>query len=957
MSFSNPNYLLVKHFSLYFWIATCLASIVTGLLGFLLLWEVAPWLKFCAITLQITVLYVACLLVLKHQSPGSSSDKPLEEKIAADFFEQMVQTSKNCFFAIAPDHDFRFFYLNEAAADHFEEPLEVVKHYSIRDYDRSYDAAKEKVKFAKLKEIGFVSFETKHYLKNGKIKNVLITSSYFVHNQKEYITGYFTDITKLRKSQAELKTTHDYYEKLLNGSPDIIMLFSETGQILYANPAIESILGYSPVDFYNNASLISSIIAPESQHIFEENRQYLLEHGKANEKTSELKWLTKDGKEVLLQQNIKNTYDSEGKFTGFQIISRDVTALRSTEKQLEQNNALLRAVFESSIQAKILVDKSFNIIDFNTEAESRLVKYQINKKLAVGNPLIDYVFHKDIFINNLQKALSGKKVTTEQQITFGKENQEVWVFTSYVPISDAKGEIIGVSFSSLDITEVKLSQKKLEESEALLEAVFNSGHQTLVLIDKQRKILKFNKAAEKGVARFSNLKLQIGANYLDYIPDWAKDIFLENFALSIQGKEIEGEYPFVSATGQLHYLATFHQPVKGDQGQIFAMAHATIDITEKKQNQLLLQKTLNSLRDVQNAIDKSAVVCITDLQSTIVQVNDAFCELTQYTKEEIKGQNIRILNSNYHSQSLFAEMYKSITEGNFWRGEFKNKRKDGSFFWVDSTIAPITNENNEIYQYIAIWYVVTRRKEAESQNKRLLQQLITQNNDLMQFSYIISHNLRSPVANILGLFNILEPNDQLGAHNEAILEHLQKATLRLDEVIADLNKILEVKNQNILEKEWVNFLDIFEQTKAFFSHHFEPIETLLNFEEVPRFYTVKSYLFSIFYNMVSNAIKYQDPQRPLQIKITSIKMGDYVKLIFQDNGLGIDLTRFRDKLFKLYKRFHLHIDGKGLGLYLVQSQVQALGGYIQVESKEGMGTSFIIFLKFAPEQKQLEDTK
>lgn len=900
---------------------------------------------------------ISCCLIQKNNRASSGIfSKHTTATIASDFFEQMVETSKNCFFAIAPEHDFRFFYINEAAADHFEEPLEVVKHYSIRDYDRSYDAAKEKIKFAKLKEIGFVSFETKHYLKNGKIKNVLITSSYFVHNQKEFITGYFTDITKLKKSEAELKTTHDYYEKLLNSSPDIIMLFSNTGQILYANPAIERILGYSPVDFYNDASLITNIISPESQHIFEENRQYLLEHGKANEKTSELKWLTKDGKEVLLQQNIKNTYDSEDVFTGFQIISRDVTHIRTTEKQLEQNNALLRAVFESSIQAKILVDKAFNIIDFNTEAENRLVKYQIDKKLDVGNPLIDYVFHKDFFIDNLKKALTGTKVTAEQQITFGKESQEVWVFTAYVPISDAKGEIIGVSFSSLDITEAKLSQKKLEESQALLEAVFNSGHQTLVLIDKQLKILKFNKAAEKGVLRFSNLQLEVGANYLGYLPDWAKDIFLANFALSIQGQEIEGEYPFVSSTGQLHYLATFHQPVKDEQGKIFAIAHATLDITEKKQNQLLLQKTLNSLRDIQNAIDKSAVVCITDLQSTIIQVNDAFCELTQYTQEEIIGQNIRILNSNYHSQSLFTEMYESITKGNYWRGEFKNKRKDGSFFWVDSTIAPITNENNETYQYIAIWYVTTRRKEAESHNKKLLQQLITQNNDLMQFSYIISHNLRSPVANILGLFSILEPNEHIGQHNQAILDHLHKATLRLDEVISDLNKILEVKNQNILEKEWVNFPDMFEQAKAFFSTHFTQIETKINFEEVSRLFTVKSYLFSIFYNLISNAIKYQDPSRPLQISITSVNIGDYVKLIFQDNGLGIDLTRFRDKLFKLYKRFHLHIDGKGLGLYLVQSQVQALGGYIQVESKEGFGTSFIIFLKFAPEQKQLEDS-
>jgi PAS domain S-box-containing protein len=241
---------------------------------------------------------------------------------------------------------------------------------------------------------------------------------------------------------------------------------------------------------------------------------------------------------------------------------------------------------------------------------------------------------------------------------------------------------------------------------------------------------------------------------------------------------------------------------------------------------------------------------------------------------------------------------------------------------------------------IAVLGIVLDITEQRAVNANLMQR----NKDLEQFSYIISHNLRAPVANILGLSEVLQNTDVIADDEKAILKKIRSSVKRLDRVINDLNYILEFKNQDMQQKEWVDFTALLADIKLSLAGDLENegVQIIGEFEETIGMHTVKSYLYSIFYNLISNSIKYRQPGVAPIITISSSSDHSKVRLKFKDNGIGIDMQTSGRYLFGLYKRFHFHIEGKGMGLYMVKTQVDALHGKITVDSEVGKGTEFIM---------------
>ncbi|HER40286.1 MAG TPA: PAS domain S-box protein, partial [Salinimicrobium catena] len=250
-------------------------------------------------------------------------------------------------------------------------------------------------------------------------------------------------------------------------------------------------------------------------------------------------------------------------------------------------------------------------------------------------------------------------------------------------------------------------------------------------------------------------------------------------------------------------------------------------------------------------------------------------------------------------------------------------------------------------------------KDLNKSLKAYTRELVSANKGLEQFSYIVSHNLRAPVANILGLADLLKQPDYPPEVKEHFLQEIFSNIERLDAVTSDLNDILQTKSDIKTRKEEV-FLEELVEGITTSIHHLiieERVKILLDFKNVPKITTVRSYLHSIFYNLILNSIKYKKPNVAPIIKIRAVSKGEFYSITFKDNGLGIDLTKQGNNVFNLYKRFHHHIQGKGMGLFMVKTQVEMLGGKISIKSEVDKGTSFTIVFSNNNKPIEVDDEK
>jgi PAS domain S-box-containing protein len=327
-------------------------------------------------------------------------------------------------------------------------------------------------------------------------------------------------------------------------------------------------------------------------------------------------------------------------------------------------------------------------------------------------------------------------------------------------------------------------------------------------------------------------------------------------------------------------------------------------------------------------------IFVRTLDGRYLFVNKTFAATYGLTPEELMNRSD---SGEFKTDPIFLQNDKEVIDTGVAKTipELKYTSPDGNArVYYDLKVPFTVPGKNET----AVLGIVLDITEQRALNANLLQR----NKDLEQFSYIISHNLRSPVANILGLAEVLQNTDVIAEDEKAIIKKIRFSVKKLDRVINDLNYILEFKNQDMQQKEWVNFACLLADIKLSLAGDIEneDVQIIGEFEGAMGMHTVKSYLYSIFYNLISNSIKYHQPGIAPVITISSSSADNKVYLNFKDNGIGIDMQTSGKHMFGLYKRFHFHIEGKGMGLYMVKTQVDALHGKIAVDSEVGKGTEF-----------------
>ena len=409
----------------------------------------------------------------------------------------------------------------------------------------------------------------------------------------------------------------------------------------------------------------------------------------------------------------------------------------------------------------------------------------------------------------------------------------------------------------------------------------------------------------------------------------------------------QDEYRFQCADGSYKYVFDRGFLVKDKDGKPIRMIGAIQDVTKQKEEEQRLRLLETVITQTKDAVMITDIDTSQNVIPNIIFVNSAFTDMTGYTAEEVIGKSPIMFIGPKSDMLEFDKLRTAIQDYTECFVETINYKKNGEEFWNNFSMIPVTNKDGEHSHWISIQRDVTEEKNKEKEREQLIRELTQNNKDLKQFSYITSHNLRAPLSNLTGLLNLVEDMTIEDSELKEIISGFTKSTHLLNETINDLVKVVIIKDNPSIHKEKVLIKEIFENVfnqLSFLIGTHKPI-LKIDLEEIAILNINKSYLESIFLNLLTNAIKYRSENRQLKINISSKLEDDYLVLTFRDNGIGIDLARNGDKIFGLYQRFHNHPDSKGLGLYLVKSQVEAMGGTINVESTVGKGTTFTIVFK------------
>ena len=409
----------------------------------------------------------------------------------------------------------------------------------------------------------------------------------------------------------------------------------------------------------------------------------------------------------------------------------------------------------------------------------------------------------------------------------------------------------------------------------------------------------------------------------------------------------QDEYRFKCADGTYKYVFDRGFLVKDESGNVIRMIGTIQDVTKQKEEEQRLKLLETVITQTKDA------VIITESEKShrtvpkIVFVNPAFTTMTGYKSSEVIGKTPTVFMGRKSVENQLSNLSKALKGKEEFKFETLNHTKNGEEYWVNFSMIPITNKEGEHSHWISIQRDITEEKKREKEKEQLIRELTQNNKDLKQFSYITSHNLRAPLSNLTGLLNLIEEIPVDNPELKEILNGFSKSTHLLNETINDLVKVVIIKDNPSIQKEEVLIKDVFEnvfnQLSFLISLH-KPI-LKIELEKVTILNINKAYLESILLNLFTNAIKYRSPKRTLRVFVSSKEIGENIVLVFKDNGIGIDLERNGDKIFGLYQRFHNYPDSKGLGLYLVKSQVESMGGTINVESEVDKGTTFTITFK------------
>lgn len=541
---------------------------------------------------------------------------------------------------------------------------------------------------------------------------------------------------------------------------------------------------------------------------------------------------------------------------------------------------------------------------------------------------------------------SGEPWDTELQIITAKNN-ELWV-RAKGETEVINGKCIRLFGTFQDIDEKKRTELEYQKVSERLSIATNAA---------KIGIWDYN-LLENELLWDDNMYLLYGVNKEDFTgvyEAWQSGLHPEDkkrgdeeIALAIEGKkDFDTEFRVVWPNGSIRHIKAMAIVQRDESGKAIKIIGTNWDITELKNTKLEL---IRSQESFSGAFGRSAIgMALVSLEGHWMEVNQSLCTSLGYSEQELKEKTFQEITFQDDLEQD-VKIMKDLISRKISSCQIDKRfyHENGKLIHVLITVTAVSDIQGNLSHFIAQIVDITSRIEAEKRLKTLVNVTKEQNESLMNFAHIVSHNLRSHSSNMSMLTKFMAQEKNAG-ERENIEIMLRKAADSLNETVQHLNEVVLVRTGTLEKMRSISLISTLESVVDTIGALVKEKNAKYEFDISKTHYVnaVPAYLESILLNLFTNSLKYSSPQRVPEIKISSKIKTEYIEVRFSDNGQGINLDRHGEKIFGMYKTFHRHKDAKGIGLFITKNQIESMYGSIAVESELDVGTTFILNFKKA----------